>query len=239
MRRLAAVFAASIVWALTIGGLAAQSGQPMSSDSSVAENSDSSTHPGASSPEQSRESPLDQTGTWDLSVWANEAVGNSAYGDVGDNYVSMAGLRTGYVFARPDLHGRLRGTLEYFFDVIPVFVLTKPQVTYGGGASPVGFKWNFTGRREPFVETSLGGIFTTRDVPPGNSSSFNFTVAARGGLSIRSDSRSAITANVGFWHLSNAHIGPTNPSLNALTFGIEYHWFRSKRVKESAQNRQP
>ena len=71
--------------------------------------------------------PLSEKGTWDLSVWAREAIGKSAYGNFGDAFVSMAGFRTGYVVAGPAGRGRLRGTLEYFFDVIPVFVLTKPE----------------------------------------------------------------------------------------------------------------
>lgn len=75
--------------------------------------------------------PLSEKGTWDLSVWAREAIGHSVNGDIGDAFVSMAGFRTGYVFAGPAGRGLLRGTLEYFFDVIPVFVLTKPKVIYG------------------------------------------------------------------------------------------------------------
>ena len=229
MRRLAALFAASVVWVLTIEGLAAQSDRALSLDSAIPENGDSNSHPDAPSAEPSHEAPLSQSGTWDLSAWANQAIGNSAYGNVGDVFVSMAGFRTGYVFVQPDLHSRLRGTLEYFFDVIPVFVLTKPKVIYGGGFSPIGFKWNFTGgRRHPFVEMSLGAMFSTRDVPPGDTSNFNFTVSTRGGLTILSHPHSALTGSVGFWHLSNAHMGDNNPSLNAFQFGIEYHWFRVK-----------
>jgi len=170
--------------------------------------------------------PLSKVGTWDFSVWGRQAVGNSAYGDVGDVYVSMAGFRTGYVFARPAQNGALRGTLEYFFDIIPVFVLTKPQVIYGGGLSPVGFKWNFSRRYQPYVGLSLGGILSTRDVPPGNTSSLNFTVTAEGGFTILSRPGHALTASVGYWHFSNADTGATNPSLNAFTFGMEYHWLR-------------
>src|SRR5215467_6462121 len=88
----------------------------------------STAHPTTLPPEY----PASEVGTWELSVWVSEAVGNSAYGDVGDIYVSTTGFRTGYVFMRPELRGRLRGTAEYFFDVIPVFVLTKPKVIYGG-----------------------------------------------------------------------------------------------------------
>src|SRR5215472_10118505 len=106
MRRLAAVFAASVVWALTIGSVAAQSDQPLVSDSAISESDDNTPPANPSAREPSHEYPLSRSGTWDLSVWASQAIGNSAYGDVGDGYVSMAGFRTGYVFARPDLHGR-------------------------------------------------------------------------------------------------------------------------------------
>jgi hypothetical protein len=173
--------------------------------------------------------PLTAIGTWDLSVWAKQEFANSANGDIGDAYVSMAGFRAGYVFGGPAGRGASRGTMEYFFDVIPVFVLTKPQVTYGGGISPIGLKWNFTnGRRHPYLDVSLGGILSTRNVPPGNTSNLNFTVSAGGGAAIFSRERKALTANVGFWHLSNAHIGRENPSLNALEIGIEYHWFKPR-----------
>ena len=174
--------------------------------------------------------PLSEKGTWDLGVWAREEFANSANGNIGDDYISMAGFRAGYVFAGPAGRGALRGTLEYFFDIIPVFVLTKPQVIYGGGASPLGLKWNFVNSRiHPYLEMSLGGILSTRNVPQGNTSNFNFTVNASGGAAIFANARHALMANVGFWHLSNAHMGHTNPSLNALEVGIEYHTFLSKR----------
>lgn len=174
------------------------------------------------------ESPLNHTGTWDLSVWVREAVGNSANGDIGDAYVSMAGFSAGYVFAQPVKSGPMRSSLEYYFDIMPVFVLTKPQLIYGAGLSPVGFKWNFAARRQPYLDFSLGGVLGTRDVPAAKSSNLNFTVAADGGATIVRRPRSALTANVGFWHLSNAHMGLTNPSLNALQFGVAYHWYHSR-----------
>jgi lipid A 3-O-deacylase PagL len=179
-----------------------------------------------SSPENQH--PLDRPGTWDLSLWATEAVGNSAYGNVGDAYVSMAGFRTGYVLASHFENGPIRGTLEYFFDVIPVFLLTKPQVTYGVGLSPVGLKWNFSARHQPFLEVSGGGVLSTRDVPSGRTSNLNFTVAADGGMTVSHRTNADLTASVGFWHLSNAHMGLTNPSLNALQFGVAYHWYRHR-----------
>jgi hypothetical protein len=216
------VLAGALFFVLAAGYALAESASASSQDPAVRQNSTAPTSTASTVP-------LREKGTWDLSVWAREEFGNSAYGDLGDDLVSMAGFRAGYVFAGPAGGGRLRGTLEYFFDVIPVFVLTKPQVIYGGGFSPVGLKWNFiNGRYQPFLEASLGAIFSTRDVPPGNTSNFNFTVSAGGGAALCANERHALTANVGFWHLSNAHIGRNNPSLNAVEVGIEYHWFRPK-----------
>lgn len=76
---------------------------------------------------------------------------------------------------------------------------------------------------------SLGGILSTRNVPPGDTSSVNFTVSADGGLTVARRENHAITANVGFWHFSNAHMGNTNPSLNAIEFAIEHHWYKAKK----------
>jgi len=172
--------------------------------------------------------PLAHVGAWEFSLWSREAIGNSAYGDVGDAYMSVAGFRTGYVFARPVIHDRVRGSVEYFFDIVPVFVLTKPGVVYGGGLSPVGFKWNFLNRRQSYVAFSGGGIFSKRNLPPGNTSSFNFTISADAGLSLWSNARQSLGAGAGFWHLSNATLGGSNPSLNCVQFFVEYHWYKPK-----------
>ena len=229
MCRLAAVAAGIVVWALMVGCLSAQSDGPASPTVATHEDQDNDPQPAASNEGPSREVPLGTHGTWDLSVWAREAIGNSANGDVGDEYVSLAGFRTGYVLNHPAETGRWRSSLEYFFDVIPVFVLTKPKVIYGGGFAPIGLKWNFlASRRHPYFAMSGGGVFSTRNVPVGNTDNFNFTASVEGGMTIVSDRRHALTGNIGFFHFSNALMGSTNPSFNGLTFGIGYHWYKPK-----------
>ena len=230
MCRLAVVTVAILVWGVTAGCLAGQTDPGPSTTVASRENKENNDSPPAPAyRDPSLEVPLSTRGTWDLSVWAREAIGNSANGDVGDEYVSMAGIRTGYVLGQPVENGRWRGSLEYFFDVIPVFVLTKPKVVYGGGLAPIGLKWNFLGnRRRPYFAMSGGGIFTTRNVPVGNTDNFNFTISAEGGMTIAGNSRHALVGNVGFFHLSNALMGATNPSFNGLSFGIEYHWFKTR-----------
>jgi hypothetical protein len=227
MSRIAAIAALSVLWPLSIGCLAAQSDAPATMAAQRGEATDPPSAPANEGP--SREFPLSTRGSWDLSVWARQAIGNSANGDVGDEYLSMAGFRTGYVLARPIENGRWRGSLEYFFDVIPVFVLTKPKVVYGGGLAPVGLKWNFlASRHHPYFAMSGGGIFSTRNVPVGNTDNFNFTVAAEGGVTITGNGRHALVGNVGFFHLSNALMGATNPSFNGLSFGVAYHWYKCR-----------
>jgi len=222
------VFVSALLFLLLASGSTlAQSASPPAPDSAVLRIENPAVVSTASSPPAAF--PLSEKGTWDLSVWAREAIGKSAYGNFGDAFVSMAGFRTGYVVAGPAGRGRLRGTLEYFFDVIPVFVLTKPKVIYGGGFSPVGLQWNFVNSRcHPYLEVNVGGIVSTHDVPPGNTSSLNFTANGSAGAAIFADAQHALTANVGYWHLSNARLGRYNPSLNTLEIEIEYHWLRAK-----------
>jgi len=173
-------------------------------------------------------SPLAGVGSWEFAVWARQAVGNDANGEFGNDAVSQAGLRVGYVFARPSIHGRVRGSLEYFFDIVPVFLMTKPQTIYGGGFSPVGMKWNFFNYRQSYIALSGGGILSTRNVPPGNTSSLNFTVSASAGMNLWTHARQSFGVSAGYWHLSNARMGDSNPSLNTMQFGIEYRWCKPK-----------
>jgi len=207
--------------AQTTAGSPVDAAPPQTPDYFSQTNSDSAAN-------ASHEAPSGRAGKWDLSVWTTEAIGNSAYGDVGDAYASMAGFRSEYVLASRTENGPIRGSLAYFFDVIPVFVLTKPQVTYGGGLSPIGVKWIFAARHQPFLEFSGGGVLTTPNVPPGRTSKLNFTVSAGAGMTVLRRPRGKLTASVGFWHLSNAHMGLTNHSLNALQFGVAYHWHKTK-----------
>jgi hypothetical protein len=42
----------------------------------------------------------------------------------------------------PSGSGWIRGSLEYGFDIIPLFVASRPEVVWGGGFDPIVLKWN-------------------------------------------------------------------------------------------------
>lgn len=181
--------------------------------------------------------PLSQAGTWDLSLWSSEAVGRSAGSSFGDYRISMAGFRVGRVLHGPLGPGPLGGSLEYTFEIMPVFVATQPHVARGGGVSPLGLRWNLRGSQhlQPYFELNGGGVFTTRNIPRGDTSSFNFTADAGTGVTIYRNSHQAISLGLRFWHLSNAQTGNRNPGVNALEFVVSYHWMKRPRMLEAGR----
>jgi hypothetical protein len=177
---------------------------------------------------QSLPHPMSRNGTWDIGVWIGEAIGREGGGSFAEAQVSMAAFRLGRVIAGPCGRGWIRGTLSYGFDLVPVFVTTGTQTVYGGGFDAIVLQWTMTGTRrlQPFFEAAGGGVFTTSDVPPGDTSTFNFIPKAGGGVYIYTAERRAIALGLRYWHLSNGNLGDTNPAFNGIQLTIGYHWFR-------------
>lgn len=183
---------------------------------------------------QEMQHPLSRAGTWDLSLWSSVATGANVDSSFGDYVISMSGLRVGRVLHAPLGRGPLRGALEYSFEIMPVFIATQPNVVHGGGISPLGFRWNLGGsqRLQPYLELNGGGVFTTRNIPRGDTSSFNFTADAGTGVTIYRNTHQAIGLGLRFWHLSNAHMGNRNPGVNALEFVVSYHWLKCPNIQK-------
>ena len=171
--------------------------------------------------------PLNQTGSWEFGIWAGEAGGEVKITSA-QALITMAGFHVGRVIARPWEGGR--GTLEYTVDVMPLMLTIKPKTVYGGGFSPFGLKWNFAGstRLQPYLELTGGGVITTRDVPLGNSSSFNFTASLGPGIMLDRGPRHAVSFALCYWHLSNAGTGHLNPTFNTVQFTMGYHWLKPR-----------
>ena len=169
---------------------------------------------------------------WDFGVWGSEAVGKRGGEDFGTALMTMAGVHAGrvvYEYAPP---GAGKRTLEYTIDLEPLFLVTHPQRAYGGGFAPVGLRWDFVprGRYRTFVEFNGGGMFTQKNVPPGNTSSFNFTVATGPGVMIALSRNQALSIALHYWHLSNADMGNENPAYNAIQIVVGYHWLKARNA---------
>jgi hypothetical protein len=180
--------------------------------------------------EESPTLPSFDAGTWKLGLWAGEAVGKSAGHSFGDVQLTMAGFHIARVIHSFSGEPGRQGALEYTFEAQPLFLVTGLQTTYGGGFSPAGLKWQLagSGRYRPYIEWNGGMMFTPKNVPPGDTSSFNFTTSLGPGMMIYTKRNRAISVAVRFWHLSNADMGNTNPSYNTIQFLMGFHWLKSK-----------
>jgi lipid A 3-O-deacylase len=179
---------------------------------------------------------------WELGVWGAEAVGKGGGHDFGSAQITMAGFHLGRVIYQTPSDAAHQGTLEYAVNLQPLLLMTQPQRVYGGGLAPVGVKWNFAARRRyrPYLEFNGGGMFTQKNVPPGRTSAFNFTMATGPGVMIGLRTNQAMSVAVRYWHLSNANLGDKNPALNTIQIEVGYHWLiRNKTPQRQVVNPRP
>ncbi len=140
-----------------------------------------------------------------------------------------AGVRVGHMIG-----GQHRfGSFEWNGEVTPIdYVLWSGyKNVYGFGVNPLILKWNFPAHRgskfAPFFLAHGGMLFSTDNVPPGDTSKINFTSGAGIGTHIFTRENRAVTFDVRAIHLSNASLGNHNPGINAsLQFTLGYTWFR-------------
>lgn len=166
---------------------------------------------------------------WDLSVWVAGETGEEISNSFVEAQIWSAGVFVGRMIPGERGHSWRRGQLEYAFDLVPVFVTTGNQHTYGFGFDPVILRWNsalYNRRISPYIELAGGAVKTPTDLPPGNTSSFNFTPRGGGGIYIRTRRRQAFDIAVRWSHISNANLGTYNPEFNGIQLSMAYHWFK-------------
>jgi hypothetical protein len=73
---------------------------------------------------------------------------------------------------------------------------------------------------------AVGGVlFSTHNLPPGDTANVNFTSGAEVGAQIFRKERNSWDLAVKAYHLSNASLGKHNPGINAsLQFMLGYTW---------------
>jgi hypothetical protein len=178
---------------------------------------------------------------WEFGVWGAEALGMYSGQTFGESQMSMAGLHVGRVIYERRSKNQGTRTLEYAIEIQPLFLVTRPQHVYGGGFSPVGLKWNFVprGRYRPYLEWNGGGMFTESNVPPGRTSTFNFTISGGPGVMIALSRTQALSVAVRYWHLSNANLGHSNPAFNTVQVEIGYHWMKQRSGRRPQASQAP
>jgi lipid A 3-O-deacylase len=172
-------------------------------------------------------------GTWEIGLLSGFGTGLAAADNTQFVY---AGGRVGRVLTRDHFPGWFRGNFEWAVDVLPVYtVVTPARAVYGGSFKPAIWKWNFS-RGEtyaPYAAIAGGILFSTQNLPPGNTSWVNFSPQASLGTLIFSKSGRALFMEGSYVHHSNARLGTQNPGYNAsLFFTVGYDWFRGPKERD-------
>jgi lipid A 3-O-deacylase len=169
-------------------------------------------------------------GTWELAPLIG---GGSGLGKSSGTQFFYTGGRVGHIFTGDHLPGLLRGNFEWAVDAMPVYtVFTPTGAIYGGSFKPVIWQWNFTSRRKlaPYVAAAGGIVFTTANVPPGDTSTVNFSSQLVAGTRVFSKPRRAVFFEGALGHFSNASLGNHNPGYNVtMVFTVGYAWLKPRK----------
>jgi lipid A 3-O-deacylase len=184
----------------------------------------------AAAPAQDRLTDSLNAGTWERAPLVG---GGSGLGKSSNTQFFYLGGRVGYIFTGDHLPWLLRGNFEWAVDAMPVYTFFTPSGTvYGGSFKPVIWQWNFTQGQQfaPYVAAAGGIVFTTNNIPPGNTSYVNFTPQLVVGTRLFTKPRRAVFFEGSLAHLSSASLGRHNPGYNiSLLFTVGYSWFKPRR----------
>lgn len=166
-------------------------------------------------------------GSWEFEPFFG---GGTGVGKSSGTQFLLAGARVGRILTRDKLHNFLRGNFELAADFMPMYlVMQRGGTVYGASFKPVILKWNFTDYRKivPYFYLAGGVLFSTSNVPPGNTSYVNFTPQGAIGFHFFTRPKRAWDFEVQYVHHSNAGLGTENPGYNgSFLFTVGYSWFK-------------
>ena len=170
-------------------------------------------------------------GSWEIGGFVGGGFGD---GHDADTDFMFGGIRAGRVLTDDHGPGALRGNFEYLGEIRPVYEVLTPANgnVYGFHFMPIILRWNFKGwkRMSPYGQLAGGILFSTSRLPPGDTSSVNFTPQGAAGLNIFTKPGQALAIEFVEFHHSNANLGNKNPGYNAgFLFTIGYMWFHGWR----------
>ena len=154
--------------------------------------------------------------------------GSTSFANTPSAQTCLAGARFGRVLTHELGSNALRGSFEMAVDIIPINEFwIGGNAQYAGAIDPFVAKWNFTGGKtvSPYLAAVGGVLFSSSNLPPGDTSQVNFTSGAEMGMQWFRQSKNSIDFAVKIYHLSNASIGTKNPGINgAVQFMVGYTW---------------
>lgn len=164
------------------------------------------------------------------------------YGTSRDRHLTLFGVR----YTRLLLE-RSAFALNYTPEIIPLAILSQPaignvavpvksplthrQIAYAAGVDPLGAEL-VLGRRkrvEPFIGTTEGFLFFSRNVPSPLAAQFNFAFAVGTGIKVRLGESAGFSVGYFFHHFSNAAEAHQNPGLDSHMISFGYIFGFPKR----------
>ena len=154
--------------------------------------------------------------------------GSTSFANTPGAQTFLAGARFGRVLTHELGSNALRGSFEIAVDIIPINEFwIGGNAQYAGAIDPFIAKWNFTGGHtvSPYLAAVGGVVFSSSNLPPGDTSQVNFTSGAELGAQWFRHDKNSLDFAVKIYHLSNASIGNKNPGINgAVQFMVGYTW---------------
>ncbi len=155
--------------------------------------------------------------------------GSTSFANTPSAQTFLVGARLGRVLTHEHGSNFLRGSFEMDLDVIPLNEFWyNGNAQYAAAINPFIAKWNFTkgSTIAPWIAAVGGIVFSTSNLPPGDTSTVNFTSGLELGSHFFRADRQAVDLAVKIYHLSNASIGNKNPGINgAVQVTLGYTWF--------------
>ena len=151
---------------------------------------------------------------WNKGVYVG---GSQSFAATPSAQTFLAGVRIGRVLTHEIGHNKLRGSFEMALDVIPINEFwVGGNAQYAAAINPFIAKWNFTNgcKVAPYIAAVGGIVFSTSNLPPGDTSVVNFTSGPELGLQWFRKGNNSLDFAVKVYHLSNASIGNQNPGIN-------------------------
>jgi len=169
--------------------------------------------------------------SWESGVYAG---GGTGLGSSDTTQFFVVGIHAGKVLTGNHFPGYLHGNFEFGGEIIPmyeVFTINSENV-YGISVKPIILRWNLVhwNKVAPFMQLAGGFLISQHELPPGNTSAFNFTPQGGFGFNMFTKPGQAVKTEFIFGHISNANLGIRNPGFNSLfLFEIGYEWLHGWR----------
>jgi len=162
---------------------------------------------------------------WNMGVFVG---GSQSFANTPSAQTFLIGARLGRVLTHELGQNPLRGSFEMAVDVVPINEFwVGGNAQYAAAIDPFIAKWNFTNgcKVAPYIAAVGGIVFSTSNLPPGDTSTVNFTSGPELGLQWFRHQTGSINFVAKVYHLSNASIGNKNPGINgAVQFTVGYTW---------------